>query len=259
MSFIFIYGRPGKGKTTFAASMTNLGYKVLMIDVDQKAKRMLNIAPLIKEGKLEVVEIGAKLTETNLRQRITTPSLAFTKQPKGYLEFCDLISSFEEMASKGQSHSCQVLVLDSLTSLLEHLDRLISQIQKKDHFTFDEWDILLTNLEELFYTLIRLQKLFKHVIVICHVQPVIDEETGRINAYLPSIKGSMRNKVGKYFDEIYFLDTTTNITTKQVDYKVLTQALPKYEARTSRNLPIWAPADFGLLYKEEKVPKEGKK
>ena len=252
MSFIFVYSRPGKGKSTLASTMTNLGYKVLFIDVDQKIEKMHHLKPLIEAGKIQVRPITAKLTETDLKQRITKPQIAFAKQPKGYIEFCDIISELEQLASNGEKHECDVLVIDSLTSLIEHLDRLISQIQKKDHFTFDEWDILLTNLEEMMYTLLRLQSIFKHVIVTCHIQPVTNESTGVVEAWLPSIKGSMRNKIGKYFDEMYVMDCITGKDGKST-YQVLTKGTGKYEARTSRTLPTWAPADFGVLFKEEKI------
>jgi len=251
MSFIFIYGRPGKGKSTLAASMTNLGYKVLFVDIDQKVDKMINLKKQIDAGMIQTTPIDAKLTETTLRERIKTPQKAFNREPKGYLHFCDIISSLEELIEKGEKHECQVLVIDSLTSLLEHLDREISFLSKKDHFTFDEWDILLTNLEEMFYTLIRLQGLFKHVIVIAHEQAVVDETTGKVQAYLPAIKGSMRNKVGKYFEEIYHIDCEVNKTNGKAEYKVLTKATGKYEARTSRPLDLYMPADFGILFAEE--------
>ena len=250
MSFIFIYGRPGTGKTTLPSTLCKMGHKVLYIDVDQKVAKMVNLRKLLDSGDIQVRTIEAKLTEVNLRHRILTPKTALIKQPKGYLEFCDIITEFEKMIDNNESHACSVLVVDSLTSLLEHLFRLILHLQKKEHFTFDEWGILLTNLEEFFYTMLRLQKLFTHVIITAHEQTEIDEDTGRITAILPQIQGSMRNKVGKYFEEVYYTTVTTS-KAGPPKYMVTTKPIDKCIARTSRDIGTTEEADFAILFKED--------
>lgn len=254
MSTIFIYGRPGTGKTTLVTTLTKLGYIVNIIDVDQKADKMVNIAPLVQSGKVVIRPIESKLVDISLKQRILTPQLALAKQPKGYLEYCEIISEYEKeadevLAGTRPARLKEVLVTDSLTSLIEHLKRLISQIQKKDKFTFDEWAILLNNLEEYFSIMMKLQRLFKHVIVIAHEMTERDEESGRVLSILPAIEGSMRNKVSKYFEEVY----RTKLTEKagKIAYEVVTKSIEKAEGRTSREIDTIVKSDFADIFKGE--------
>jgi hypothetical protein len=250
MSFIFIYGRPGSGKTTLAASMTKLGYIVNIIDIDQKADKMINLRKQVDERKVIPFNIDEKLSNISMKERILTPSKALNSQPKGYLKICDFIDIYEKEIIEGITKFNEVLVIDSLTSFIEHIKRLISYITKKEKFSFDEWNMLLVNLEDFFYTMMRMQKLFKHVIIIAHEQVEKDEDSGRIISILPAIEGSMRNKVSKYFEEVY----RTQVIVKQgkAEYKVATIPMNNAEARTSHNLEALAEADFSILFKEEK-------
>lgn len=249
MAFIFIYGRPGSGKTTLASSMTKLGYRVNIVDVDQKANKMENIKGCRDNGSIIVTPIEEKLSEVSMKEKILHPNIALAKQPKGYLAICEIIGTYETELAEGKSRKEEVLVLDSLTSFTEHLKRLISQIQKKPKFSFDEWNILLTNFEDFFYTMMRLCNLFVHVIIIAHEQVEKDEDTGRIQAILPAVEGSMRNKISKYFEEVYH--TRIEVKNQKVSYLVETVPLGKAEARTSRSLEPIENADFTTLFKEE--------
>jgi hypothetical protein len=259
MSYILIYGRPGSGKTTLTATLCKLGLKGIFIDVDQKLDKMVNLKPLVEGGAIEVLPIKSKLVDVSLKQRILTPAVALAKQPKGYLEFCDIITGFEQELKDGKSRKDQFLTVDSLTSLLEHLDRMISHIQKKDNFTFDEYNILLTNLEEFFYTMMRLQDLFKHVVVIAHEQSDYERigESQRLVGVFPAIKGSMRFKVGKFFEEMYHTKLEVS-KSGEAKYKVTTVPLDKAEARTSRPIAGEIESDFALIFADEVLKKGGK-
>lgn len=263
MSFILIYGRPGSGKTTLAASMTKLGYKVLFIDVDNKVTSMYNLKPLLESGMVKAIPIKSRLVETNLGDRFKELSVTFQlakdhklapqkkdAQPSGYLEYCDIITKFEIDMVAGNKPEEQVLVCDSFTSLQEHMKRLVLYLQRQDKFSYDEWEMWKTNIEEFIHCHLRLQNYFKHVIIISHDTMEKDELLGKI-AILPMVDGSMRHKIGKDFTEIYY--TIVEVpTVGKPKYKVQTVPMHRAEGRTSRNIASVEEADFSVLFKGEK-------
>lgn len=251
MSFIFEYGPPGSGKTTLAASMTRLGLKVRFIDIDDKVLLMENLKSELEKGNIKVTPIKSKLTQTSMREAILSPKLGLAKQPHGYLEICEAVSFYEELFSQYKVAEEQVLVIDSLTSMIEHMKRLIAHIQGKAHFTYDEWAIVLSNLEEFFYTMKYLLETpdrpgFKHIIITAHETTERDEVTGKIQT-LPFIEGQMRHKVGKYFEEVYYCQVEVPKAGTPI-YKVLTVSTERYTARTSRELPVYVASDFANIF-----------
>lgn len=262
MSFIHLYGRSGSGKTTLACTMTKLGHKVRIIDVDNKANDMVNLQPLIRSKQVVIQTMRTKLTEATLRDRITktvhTPKGGFAlapplKQPTGYLEFADIMDNLSKLKEEGKKDpdGCTVLVApDSMTTLLEHLKRLILFLSKTGKFGFDEWAAWLSNLEEILHTLQNLLGMYEHVIVISHELVERDEDTGRIVGVFPFIEGSMRYKIGDYFSETYH--TIVEVPKEgKPRYYVETRSVNKAEARTSRDLATFEESDFAVLFKEE--------
>lgn len=260
MSYILEYGKAGSGKSTLAASMTKLGYTVHFLDIDRKLAHMKNLEPLIQSGKITFKEVESKLMESSLRKKATNPKIALAVQPKGYLEIVDYIDKLVEQKEAGLPPPADVFVLDSLTSGIEHFKRLIMHMDpprpkttgQMPKLEFDHWSTLLANLEELFTTLQYLHGWFKHIIVICHERQDFERQGDDLilTGILPAIEGSMRDKVGKYFDEVY--NVAARQVGKEIHYEVLTRPINKYMARTSRELPAWSEADFSLIFKGER-------
>lgn len=269
MSFILLIGKPGTGKTTLACSMTKLGYKVRLIDVDNKAYTMYNIKHLIDSNQVRVTPIKSRLIQTKLGDRFkelhtaflaseTKSKMPYTKtQPEGYLEYCGIISHYEDEMALGNKPEEEVLVVDSFTSLQEHMKRLVLYIQRQDKFSFDEWEIWKTNIEEFISIHNRLQGYFKHIIIISHEQMEKDELLGKVEI-LPMVDGSMRHKIGKDFTEIYHTIVDVPKTGKP-KYKVVTVPMDRCEARTSRNIDMIEEADFSILFADELPADQRKK
>lgn len=220
-----LYGAPGSGKTTLACTAPK---PLLLLDIDN---RNMNYGEGITHQPLT-----EKLVEETLSKRLELRGLV-SMQPKGYNSFCEQISALEEECPY------KTVVVDSLTRLTEHIVRLIlfhartAKLERIRAMRPCDWGTLLMNLEELIGTLFSLST--EYLIITAHESTDKDDESATYRDVKPFIQGSMKDKIGGYFSEVYYLrpqkigGDKTNLS-----YNVLTHNDGKHISRTARDLPV---------------------
>jgi len=256
MSSFFLYGPPGGGKTTLAASMSKANFIPLIIDLDRKARTMENLKPLIAAKAIQVHDFKSMLTEASFLERVTMgPNQGPVSQPQGYLELAEIITNLEEKPPK--DHLQLVPVLDNLTRTLEHMKRWLFHLQKRNVISLPDYGTILTNLEELYDSFFGLQvprgdkpALYPHVIMIAHDKLEKNDLSGEI-LLKPLIDGQMRDKSGSSVDEMYYCSVEVG-KDGSAEYIATTKPVDQVsQARTSRNLETYVEQDFGEILKGE--------
>jgi len=240
-----LIGEPGSGKTTMAATAPK---PILFLDLDNKLHRMVNLEPMLASKDIIQWTTTAPLAAIPLKR------LASTKfdegrdkfpvpQPKGYIEFSDMMDKLTTDQCVVDGRKVETIVLDSYTSLNEHLKALIMAANGSMAMSLPLWGVLLRNFEILHGVMLRLPA---NIIFCCHQKIDKDELSGAIS-YRPLIDGQMADKIGKDFEEVYYLEK--RIEGQLVKYEVLTVGSAMKACRTSRILPARVEADFSRIYK----------
>ena len=180
MSSFLLVGPPGSGKTTAAATLAKLG-PVGLIDFDYKAHKMENLNSVIRstsnpKGNLIHIPINYPLSTIGLKALSTTKldqgGKQESTQPKGYLKFVEIMDKLEQDKYKWDGEQLFGLILDSYTSMQEHLKRLLLSANSKMTMTLALYGPMLTNLEEVNNIFIRLPI---HTIILAHEKLEKDE------------------------------------------------------------------------------------
>lgn len=242
---------PGAGKTTAAATAPG---PVLFIDTDNKLHKMENMQGLIKEGKIIQWAIKDRLSSMKLSKlAVASAGKAGTKiaqeRPDGYVNIANMLDLILDgkgvIEHEGKKVKIGTLVLDSYTKMQEHMKRLITSANQTILTSPVLWGTMLTNQEILNDTMINQIGEYCNVIMICHEKPVKDELTGRIS-FSPLIEGSMRDKIGKDFEEVYYMEK--KIIGGAVKYEMLTVGDSMKNCRTSRTLEARVEPNFTKIY-----------
>jgi len=239
-----LIGDYGTGKTTVAATAPS---PVLFLDVDNKLHKMVNVEEKVKKGDLVQWVIDEPLSTFGLSRLATMETdpkgKVATKRPEGYIKLCKMIEKLEADKCVVDGKKIETVVLDSYTSANEHIKRLILAVNGRITMSQPLWGALLTNFEELNNTLLRLPA---NIIIICHEKIDKDELSGQIS-YRPLVDGQMSHKIGKDFEEVYYMDKS--FKGGVVKYEMLTVGNSMKSCRTSRVLPPRVEADFSKIYK----------
>lgn len=256
MSSFFIYGPPGTGKTTLGATFAKLGYHPHFIDIDRKVPTMKNLEPLVQSGKLSYTQLESGFLEDKLTTRVKMgPKAQIPKMPKGYTELTEMIDKLQNgelLANMPQNIDPRqiVLILDGMTRASQHMRRLLRWFKKGADTTFHDWDFVKLNYEELLDAIYSLQpKPFSHCVIIAHAQDEKDELLGAIKE-VPIMDGSTRYHASGFVEECYY--TSVKVTGNKVDFQIQTKPSGRIQqARSSRNIDVFMPADMSIILKGE--------
>ena len=239
-----LIGPPGSGKTTMALTAPK---PLLILDIDNKLHKMVSAEAALKSGEViqwAITEPLSTMTLSRLASLDPKPATQVTMpRPKGYIQLADMIDKLVESGCVVEGKKIATVVLDSYTSVNEHLKRLLMAANSTTTMTMPLYGTILTNFETLNNTLTRLPA---NVIFTAHENVDKDELTGKIS-YRPLIDGSMKDKIGKDFEECYYLEKT--VIGDKVKFEALTLGNSMKACRTSRVLPAKVSPNFEEIYK----------
>lgn len=241
-----LIGPPGCGKTT---ASTTAPKPVLILDMDNKAHKMSNIKDKIDRGEVVIWTPNEKLFTGKLASFVssgTDPFAKYTQQrAKGYMKLAEMIDGLEQNNCTYNGVHFATIVLDSTTTVEEHLKRLLMSANGVVTISQPLWGTVLTNNENMMSALLSLKA---NLIVISHEQAIKDELTGVVT-YVPLISGQFKEKIGKDFEEVYFMEKV--IREGKAVYEMLTVGTSAKSCRTTRVLGARVYPNFEKLYGKE--------
>ena len=236
-AFLF-YGPPGSGKTTAAIqALTTTPGRALVFDMDRKLSSMTNLNSHLVD-RVDVWTPTATLSGTNMinvvrverknekGQPVPGTQGFIPPDPRGYLELVDAINS--TIANPNPEHT--LYILDTMTTTVEHLFRLICHHHQVSSFTQQLWGVFASCIEEFRAGFLSLPG---KRIMIAHTITREDELTKEVRT-IPSVPGQSGEKLPKDFNEVYYFEGRNS----SGKYRVLTSASRRYIARTTRGFAV---------------------
>lgn len=232
-----LYGPPGSGKTWASLSMFP-GKKKLVIDADNKLAVSMQHHPRYAQLKDEVFlwvpptklaegKIGfASLEKKDKSGSIVSQGYVPT-DTRGFLEVIGFIN--DDLPKLMEELDIEVVSLDTLTSIADHLYYLILSHHKRSTFVIDLWGVYKQNMIELTKGFLSLPA---HRVMIAH-ENIREDDTNKEIHVRPSIQGSYRDEIGKEFSEVWHFSGAAPGGGK---YQIRTANSHKYMARTAMGL-----------------------
>jgi len=239
-SAYLFYGPPGSGKTTAAVEVVRSlpdNKRALVFDMDRKLSSMTNL-PADVVNRIDVWTPTATLSGTNQinvvrveRKDEKGKPIPGTQgfippDPRGYLELVDAIN--RTISKPDPSHG--LYILDTMTTTVEHLMRLICHHHQVSSFTQQLWGVFASCVEEFRAGFLSLPG---KRIMIAHIITREDELTKEVRT-VPSVPGQSGENLPNDFNELLFFEGR-NTSGK---YRVLTAASRRYIARTTRGFNV---------------------
>lgn len=235
-SFLF-YGPPGTGKTwAYLSLAARYSLPTIVIDSDAKvgisaqkhpdASKLQELVSIwtpptmLAEGGIGVAEVEKK----NAAGRVVSSGYV-PKNTRGFLDTVNFIN--DELPALIQEHKTQLLVLDTITAISDHLYYSILERHARSTFVIDLWGVYRQNMLEFTKGFLSFPC---HRIMCAHTNVREDELTKEIHVR-PSIQGSYREEIAKEFSEVWHFDGKSG-----KDYTIRTASSTKYIARTASGI-----------------------
>jgi len=192
---LVIYGPPGAGKSTLAATAP----EPVWLDFENSLESMRVSHPHLKTaGSLEEV--------------------------RDYEAVLDFIRAADKM-------DAQTIVIDTLSSMnLAFLTRHMAEKNGKDRHIarFEDFRKITNVMREIFQELITVQK---HVILIAHEKYWREQETQNVKEIRPSLPPATEEAIEQLVNECFYLEKKTNNLTKKVSRTLTVSAEGKVFAK----------------------------
>jgi len=164
-----------------------------------------------------------------------------TKKPMGYEKLVQVTNELLTQAHKSSDFPYDAVVLDTLTAVGDHWQRLLMYTHRVSYMTERLWGIYLAGMMEYLNGFLTLPC---DRIVICHEKRRLDEDT-KLDIIRPSVAGQMGDNLVRFFTEAWYLKGRE----RSGKYKLQTVTADGAAARTSTKLDPETFAEAGIFTK----------